>query len=158
MLRAAQLRKLAWNGVPDDLRPLVWPLLLVSSPTTVGYPIVHHLGRAIFHTLSCSMRNVAEAGRTTSLPSPDLTMHHVIIRHLHYVRLSDVHSRATFLFQNLPAPPQLHENEENTPRLLKRRLRAVATGSTSRSGTRSRSMFPGQDQESCCGCRVRHNE
>lgn len=25
----AQLRKLAWNGVPDDLRPLVWPLLLV---------------------------------------------------------------------------------------------------------------------------------
>ncbi|KAH9935649.1 rab-GTPase-TBC domain-containing protein [Fomitopsis serialis] len=25
----ATLRKLAWNGVPSDLRPLVWPLLLV---------------------------------------------------------------------------------------------------------------------------------
>ncbi|KAI0355729.1 RabGAP/TBC [Trametes cingulata] len=28
----AQLRKLAWNGVPDDLRPLVWPLLLGYLP------------------------------------------------------------------------------------------------------------------------------
>ena len=27
----AQLRKLAWNGVPEDLRPIAWPLLLVSS-------------------------------------------------------------------------------------------------------------------------------
>lgn len=27
---AAQLRKLAWNGVPGDLRPIAWPLLLVS--------------------------------------------------------------------------------------------------------------------------------
>lgn len=26
----AALRKLAWNGVPNDLRPIVWPLLLVS--------------------------------------------------------------------------------------------------------------------------------
>ena len=26
----ASLRKLAWNGVPGDLRPIVWPLLLVS--------------------------------------------------------------------------------------------------------------------------------
>lgn len=25
----AQLRKLAWNGVPNDLRPIAWPLLLV---------------------------------------------------------------------------------------------------------------------------------
>ncbi|KAI8993869.1 RabGAP/TBC [Trametes punicea] len=28
----AQLRKLAWNGIPDDLRPLVWPLLLGYLP------------------------------------------------------------------------------------------------------------------------------
>ncbi|KAI0630103.1 RabGAP/TBC [Trametes polyzona] len=28
----AQLRKLAWNGVPEDLRPLVWPLLLGYLP------------------------------------------------------------------------------------------------------------------------------
>ncbi|KAI0331001.1 RabGAP/TBC [Cubamyces sp. BRFM 1775] len=28
----AQLRKLAWNGVPGDLRPLVWPLLLGYLP------------------------------------------------------------------------------------------------------------------------------
>ena len=26
---AAQLRKLAWNGVSEDLRPIAWPLLLV---------------------------------------------------------------------------------------------------------------------------------
>ncbi len=29
---AAQLRKLAWNGVPHELRPLVWPLLLGYLP------------------------------------------------------------------------------------------------------------------------------
>ncbi|KAI1785759.1 RabGAP/TBC [Ganoderma leucocontextum] len=28
----AKLRKLAWNGVPDELRPLVWPLLLGYLP------------------------------------------------------------------------------------------------------------------------------
>ncbi|CDO72753.1 hypothetical protein BN946_scf184994.g5 [Trametes cinnabarina] len=28
----AQLRKLAWNGIPGDLRPLVWPLLLGYLP------------------------------------------------------------------------------------------------------------------------------
>ncbi|OBZ71054.1 GTPase-activating protein gyp1 [Grifola frondosa] len=28
----AQLRKLAWNGVPSDLRPIVWPLLLGYLP------------------------------------------------------------------------------------------------------------------------------
>ncbi|KAI0812686.1 rab-GTPase-TBC domain-containing protein [Irpex lacteus] len=28
----AQLRKLAWNGVPDDLRPIAWPLLLGYLP------------------------------------------------------------------------------------------------------------------------------
>ncbi|KAI0732074.1 rab-GTPase-TBC domain-containing protein [Fomitopsis betulina] len=28
----AALRKLAWNGVPNDLRPIVWPLLLGYSP------------------------------------------------------------------------------------------------------------------------------
>ncbi|OSC97452.1 RabGAP/TBC [Trametes coccinea BRFM310] len=28
----AQLRKLAWNGIPEDLRPLVWPLLLGYLP------------------------------------------------------------------------------------------------------------------------------
>jgi hypothetical protein len=27
----AELRKLAWSGIPDDLRPLAWPLLLVRS-------------------------------------------------------------------------------------------------------------------------------
>ncbi|PSS38044.1 hypothetical protein PHLCEN_2v129 [Hermanssonia centrifuga] len=28
----AQLRKLSWNGVPDDLRPIAWPLLLGYLP------------------------------------------------------------------------------------------------------------------------------
>jgi hypothetical protein len=27
--KKAELRKLAWSGIPDDLRPLAWPLLLV---------------------------------------------------------------------------------------------------------------------------------
>jgi hypothetical protein len=31
VLTVAELRKLAWSGVPDDLRPIVWQLLLVSA-------------------------------------------------------------------------------------------------------------------------------
>ncbi len=30
----AQLRKLSWNGVPADLRPITWPLLLVRRRPT----------------------------------------------------------------------------------------------------------------------------
>lgn len=30
----AQLRKLSWNGVPADLRPIAWPLLLVRCRPT----------------------------------------------------------------------------------------------------------------------------
>lgn len=32
----AQLRKLAWNGVPNELRPIAWPLLLVCSHCVDG--------------------------------------------------------------------------------------------------------------------------
>jgi len=28
--RAAEIRKLAWNGAPPDLRPAAWQILLVS--------------------------------------------------------------------------------------------------------------------------------
>ena len=31
---SAQLRKLAWNGVPSGLRPAAWPLLLVRMEYT----------------------------------------------------------------------------------------------------------------------------
>lgn len=30
-VRVADLRKLAWSGTPSDLRPVVWPVLLVRA-------------------------------------------------------------------------------------------------------------------------------
>ena len=32
-----ELRKLAWSGIPDDLRPLAWPLLLVRHDLRPAY-------------------------------------------------------------------------------------------------------------------------
>ena len=34
----AELKGLAWNGIPDGLRPVVWQLLLVSHPRTHSTP------------------------------------------------------------------------------------------------------------------------
>ena len=35
----AELRKLAWSGIPDHLRPLAWPLLLVRSDYILRVPV-----------------------------------------------------------------------------------------------------------------------
>lgn len=31
LLCSVELKKIAWNGIPNDLRPVAWQLLLVSS-------------------------------------------------------------------------------------------------------------------------------
>jgi len=40
LMSLAELRKLAWAGIPVDFRPLAWQLLLVrfTSPATIHIP------------------------------------------------------------------------------------------------------------------------
>ena len=56
-LKQADLRKLAWSGIPDDLRPLAWPLLLVRYNFYVTARVPPHLSPKGYLPLPTRLRS-----------------------------------------------------------------------------------------------------